>query len=299
MRRPFIVPVSPAAIGRPRYRLPPTAFTSESCHMLARLRYRERDARPLQCPPRRSLRPSTSRRHRPSRRATRLRTSRSRAAPPATTCAGSRSSARHTSASRSSRSVRARLGHAASRRADGTSSRQTCPSRPWRRCGGASRGFRTSRSSRRICAPGTRADLRLGVDGQCPRAHPRRRRRPRLASARSCEPGGSIVIYVPALNGLFGSWDDYAGTSGATRSGGCGRSCGRPALEPVELRYANFLAIPAWILSLALLEGRRGRAGTASDLGPDGRPAHRLVESRVRLAHRARTSSASGAPARG
>jgi SAM-dependent methyltransferase len=49
-------------------------------------------------------------------------------------------------------------------------------------------------------------------------------------------PGGNCLIYVPALNWLYGAWD---------RDVGHYREAG---LQPIKLRYVNMLAIPAWVL---------------------------------------------------
>ena len=67
---------------------------------------------------------------------------------------------------------------------------------------------------------------------------------------RFLEPGGSIVIYTPALNGLFGSWDDYAGHFRRYSKWRLREVFRQAELDTVELRYANLLAIPAWSFSL-------------------------------------------------
>jgi SAM-dependent methyltransferase len=60
--------------------------------------------------------------------------------------------------------------------------------------------------------------------------------------------GGNCLIYVPAFNWLYGAYDRDVGhyrryskqrLAGVVREGG---------LRPVELRYVNILAIPAWVL---------------------------------------------------
>ena len=59
-------------------------------------------------------------------------------------------------------------------------------------------------------------------------------------------PGGDIVVYVPALNWLYGPNDKKVGhyrRYSVWRLREVFRGAG---LEPVELRWVNFLAIPAW-----------------------------------------------------
>jgi SAM-dependent methyltransferase len=59
-------------------------------------------------------------------------------------------------------------------------------------------------------------------------------------------PGGNVVVYVPALNALYGARDERIGhyrRYSVWRLREVFRAAG---LEPVELRWVNFLAIPAW-----------------------------------------------------
>ena len=61
-------------------------------------------------------------------------------------------------------------------------------------------------------------------------------------------PGGNCVIYVPALNGLYGAYDRDVGhyrRYSKRRLAGVVREAG---LRPVTLRYVNICAIPAWVL---------------------------------------------------
>lgn len=64
--------------------------------------------------------------------------------------------------------------------------------------------------------------------------------------SRVLRPGGAVVIYVPALNGLYGAYDRDVGhfrRYSKKRLAGVFREAG---LEPTTMRYANILAIPAW-----------------------------------------------------
>jgi SAM-dependent methyltransferase len=94
-------------------------------------------------------------------------------------------------------------------------------------------------------------------------------------------PGGTIVVYVPALNGLYGSWDERARHFRRYSKWRLRRVLEAAGLEPVELRYANLLAIPAWFLFSVL---RRSGDDGGSSLGlwdRTGVPLTRFVESRV------------------
>jgi hypothetical protein len=96
-------------------------------------------------------------------------------------------------------------------------------------------------------------------------------------------PNGSLVIYVPAINGLFTSWDRKVGhyrRYSKTRLAGVVREAG---LKVAELRYVNVLAIPAWVFSGRLVNRE---AGVVRSLGVWDRfmvPATQFVEGRVRV----------------
>jgi SAM-dependent methyltransferase len=95
-------------------------------------------------------------------------------------------------------------------------------------------------------------------------------------------PGGTVVLYVPALNGLFGSWDERALHFRRYSKWRLRKVLRQAELEPVELRYANFLAMMPWILFSRF--SKPGTDGGASLRLWDrtGVPLTRLVESRVR-----------------
>lgn len=61
-------------------------------------------------------------------------------------------------------------------------------------------------------------------------------------------PGGRIVIYVPALNGLYGPWDQLVGHYRRYSRWRFVAIAKEVGLEPTELRYANSLTIPAWFV---------------------------------------------------
>ncbi|WP_196807232.1 class I SAM-dependent methyltransferase [Candidatus Solirubrobacter pratensis] len=102
-----------------------------------------------------------------------------------------------------------------------------------------------------------------------------------LASLRRVvRPGGTIVLYVPALNGLYGVWDRKVGhfrRYSKWRVRGVAREAG---LEVQELRYANILAIPAWfVFSRSKVETTIGQGLSLWDR--TGVPLGRAIESRV------------------
>jgi SAM-dependent methyltransferase len=76
-------------------------------------------------------------------------------------------------------------------------------------------------------------------------------------------PFGNLVVYVPALDGLYGDWDHMGGhyrRYGRWRLREVFREAG---LEPLELRYMNSLAIVPWLVFQGggdpTDEARRGR----------------------------------------
>ena len=67
------------------------------------------------------------------------------------------------------------------------------------------------------------------------------------AIQRFIEPGGTVVIYVPALNGLYGGFDRKVGHFRRYSKWRLGEVMREAGLEPVKLRYANMIAIPGWL----------------------------------------------------
>ena len=97
-------------------------------------------------------------------------------------------------------------------------------------------------------------------------------------------PGGDVVVYVPALNRLYGASDKKVGhyrRYSVWRLGEVFRGAG---LEPVELRWVNLLGIPAWVAF---------SRGDVADVERSGKllslwdrtavPSARFLEGRVRM----------------
>jgi SAM-dependent methyltransferase len=94
-------------------------------------------------------------------------------------------------------------------------------------------------------------------------------------------PGGTAVIYVPALNGLYGTWDRKVGHFRRYSRWRLGEVLRTAGYDVVELRYANLLAIPAWAaFSRSDVEATVGRGLSLWDKAAI--PAIRAVESRVK-----------------
>jgi SAM-dependent methyltransferase len=64
--------------------------------------------------------------------------------------------------------------------------------------------------------------------------------------SRLLHPGGNIVVYVPALNALYGALDHKLGHYRRYSVWRLGEVFREAGLEPVELRWINSIAIPAW-----------------------------------------------------
>jgi SAM-dependent methyltransferase len=102
--------------------------------------------------------------------------------------------------------------------------------------------------------------------------------------SRFLKPGGSFVIYVPALNWLYGPWDLTVGhyrRYSRKRLRGVFEEAG---IEPTEVRYANMLAIPAWV---AFSRFSKADASSVSKSLPIwdrlGVPAGRFLEAHLRV----------------
>jgi SAM-dependent methyltransferase len=100
---------------------------------------------------------------------------------------------------------------------------------------------------------------------------------------RFVRPGGTIVIYVPALNGLFGNWDDYVRHFRRYSKWRLRAVLREAALEPVALRYANLLAIPAWAAFSMFMHVDTDGKRSLSLWDRTFVPLTRFVESRVRV----------------
>jgi SAM-dependent methyltransferase len=100
---------------------------------------------------------------------------------------------------------------------------------------------------------------------------------------RFLNPGGSIVIYTPALNGLFGRWDEYAGHFRRYSKWRLREVFREAALDTVELRYANLLAIPAWVLFSPVMKVDADAKRSLSICDRTAVPLTRFIESHVRV----------------
>jgi 2-polyprenyl-3-methyl-5-hydroxy-6-metoxy-1,4-benzoquinol methylase len=91
-------------------------------------------------------------------------------------------------------------------------------------------------------------------------------------------PGGRVVLYVPALNGLYGPWDRKAGHYRRYSKWRMRQVLGAAGLQAVDLRYMNSLSIPAWwIFSQGNVE--RSVAGRLNLWDRTGVPLGRALES--------------------
>jgi 2-polyprenyl-3-methyl-5-hydroxy-6-metoxy-1,4-benzoquinol methylase len=60
------------------------------------------------------------------------------------------------------------------------------------------------------------------------------------------EQDGRVVLYVPALNGLYGKWDHKVGHYRRYAPWRMRAVLAEAGMEPVELGYMNALSVPAW-----------------------------------------------------
>jgi SAM-dependent methyltransferase len=100
--------------------------------------------------------------------------------------------------------------------------------------------------------------------------------------SRFLRPEGSMVIYVPALNGLFGDFDFKVGhfrRYSRWRLKGVMHAAG---LQPGETRYANMLAIPAWLAFTRFAEVDPEGAKALPIWDRLAVPTSRFIESRAR-----------------
>jgi SAM-dependent methyltransferase len=104
-----------------------------------------------------------------------------------------------------------------------------------------------------------------------------------LASLRPLlEPGGTVVIYVPALNGLYGRWDRKVGHYRRYSKWRLAEVAREAGLAVTELRYVNILAIPAWF-AFSKTDVEKTTSSGLSIWDRTGVPAGRALESRVRV----------------
>jgi SAM-dependent methyltransferase len=95
-------------------------------------------------------------------------------------------------------------------------------------------------------------------------------------------PDGTIVVYVPAINGLFTNWDRKVGhyrRYSKRRMAGVAAEAG---LSVATLEYVNLMAIPAWLISGRLVDKERRTVRSLSTWDKFAVPVSRALESRVR-----------------
>lgn len=95
-------------------------------------------------------------------------------------------------------------------------------------------------------------------------------------------PQGNIVIYVPALNGVYGTWDRQVGhyrRYSKWRLKAVAREAG---LRIEELRYVNLLALPGWLL-FSRTQAHESTDSSLSLWDRTGIPLTRAIETRVRI----------------
>jgi SAM-dependent methyltransferase len=97
-------------------------------------------------------------------------------------------------------------------------------------------------------------------------------------------PGGNVVVYVPALNGLYGALDRKIGHYRRYSVWRLREVFREAGLEPVELRWVNFIAIPAWAAFGRGDVDDRQRSGNLLSLWDrTAVPAGRFLEAHVRI----------------
>jgi len=102
-----------------------------------------------------------------------------------------------------------------------------------------------------------------------------------LSSLRALlQPGGRIVIYVPALNALYGKMDRQLGHYRRYSKRSFREIAPDAGLEIVTLRYVNALAIPAW-LAFSGTNTDRTYGPSLSVWDRTGVPLTRAIEERV------------------
>ncbi len=97
-------------------------------------------------------------------------------------------------------------------------------------------------------------------------------------------PGGDVVVYVPALNSLYGAVDEKVGHYRCYSVWRLREVFREAGLEPVELRWVNFLAIPAWAaFSRGDVDDRQRSGKLLSLWDRTAVPATRFLEAHVRM----------------
>lgn len=94
------------------------------------------------------------------------------------------------------------------------------------------------------------------------------------------EPEGRVVVYVPALNGLYGKWDRKVGHYRRYAPWRLRAVLDEAGMTPVEIGYMNALSIPAW-LAFANSDVEKSNAGSMSLWDKTGIAWGRRIESVV------------------
>jgi SAM-dependent methyltransferase len=95
-------------------------------------------------------------------------------------------------------------------------------------------------------------------------------------------PGGRVVLYVPALNGLYGPFDRKAGHYRRYAPWRIRKVVTAAGLHPVEARYVNALSIPGWLI-FSRTDLDRSPKSSLGFWDSTGIPVGRFIESRVRI----------------
>jgi 2-polyprenyl-3-methyl-5-hydroxy-6-metoxy-1,4-benzoquinol methylase len=94
-------------------------------------------------------------------------------------------------------------------------------------------------------------------------------------------PGGRIVLYVPALNALYGAFDYKAGHYRRYSPWRILEVVAAAGLRPVDAHYVNALSIPGWLI-FSRRDVDRSPKGSLALWDRTGITMGRLIESRVR-----------------
>lgn len=71
--------------------------------------------------------------------------------------------------------------------------------------------------------------------------------------AKTVTPGGTVVVFVPAFDFLYGKFDEQIGHHRRYRVASLRSTFEQAGLEPVDLRYVNLPGWFAWLLTVKLL----------------------------------------------
>jgi len=99
---------------------------------------------------------------------------------------------------------------------------------------------------------------------------------------RLLEPDGRVVVYVPALNGLYGKWDRKVGHCRRYAPWRLREVLVDAGLTPIEMRYMNLLSVPPWWL-FSHSDVEKSTAGSMSLWDRTGIRLGRTLEERIRV----------------